>query len=179
MIQPRYMDDEVLRPTTAEDLHKVFDCWTRVEVLTALAGPRMSAHELAAALQLAHSLLSTHLSTLRREGLARCTTAGKHHSWSLTDAARVVCTAHGIALTLRATDGSVLSFFIPRDARVMRILVNGYRLALKNARRRPAAPGPGGPAGLTVEVKAAHPGGPAPVPRACSGPPRRRASGPG
>src|ERR1043165_2735551 len=94
------LDEGPERATSVEDLHKVFDCWTRVEIVAALAGPELSVHVLAERLGLGDSLLSTHLAALHADGLAQCEVRGQHHYWSLTDAAQVVATGEGLSFAL-------------------------------------------------------------------------------
>src|SRR5262245_632022 len=59
------------RRTTAKDLHNVFACWTRVDVLIAASGPRRSVTELADGLDLSRNLVSAHLKSLVGKGLLR------------------------------------------------------------------------------------------------------------
>ncbi len=114
--------DEPRHGTTAEDLHGVFCCWTRVEVLIATAGARRAVSELATVLGLGRTLVSSHLSDLADSGLVRRDDAGKKHFYALTGATRVGIGEEMVELAVRADDGSEMVFRIARGARVMRLL---------------------------------------------------------
>jgi|KBSSwiStaDraftv2_1062776.scaffolds.fasta_scaffold344215_2 DNA-binding transcriptional ArsR family regulator len=127
--------------TTAESLHDVFCCWTRVEVMIAVAGERRAVAELAAVLRLGRPLVSAHLSDLADAGLVWRQAAGKKHYYELTRSAQVLLLKDYLELFVRAEDGSEMTFKIPRSARIMRLLGTAIRLLEPSAVTRAAPTG--------------------------------------
>jgi len=145
-------DDREFRPTTANDVHELFGCWTRLEVLIALSGRPRPIGIVSHALGLRRPHIHFHTSTLERQGLIRSERIGKAIQFSLSHhiAIRLIradgpstpaesrpnaashpsprrarSAASSVEIVATADDGARLSLFIPHGSPAMRLLAAG------------------------------------------------------
>lgn len=142
MTEPFDIPDEPLAPTTAQDLQDALSCWSRIEILLALAGPVQDVTALAKSLGVSKSLLSNHLKILRRVKLVRYERSGLQHMYALTPLVRASVDS-SIVLSVTADDGSALSWNVPLDSSVARLLARGLFRAHTNGPDRSRLPASG------------------------------------
>lgn len=118
-------EDREYQPTTADDIHKVFDCWTRLEVLIALSGRTRPIGIVTQALALSHNVVQMHTATLHNQGLLQRTRDGKHAFFTLSGRAHILLRPAEIMIEVAADDGAVLSMRIPRSSPTMRLIAAG------------------------------------------------------
>jgi hypothetical protein len=141
-------EDREFRATSADDLHKILDCWTRLEVWIALSGRPRPAGIVAAAMTVSKSLFHAHVRTSRAHRLVSGERHGKTVLFSLTPRLRIRITAKSLTIKATADDGAVLSLVIPAGSPAMRLLAAGLwardhdspRGAIQVRRRDPSTP---------------------------------------
>jgi DNA-binding transcriptional ArsR family regulator len=113
-------DQRDFHATSAEDVHKVFDCWARLDVLVALSGPSRAVHDLAEAMGKGRTNVSAHLQSLRESGLAVSEGKGKERIHRLTSCMRITVTREGLLIEASANDGCRVSLFVAAESDAIR-----------------------------------------------------------
>ena len=110
-------------PTTAAEVQGAIACWTRLQILIALAraaeaggDPRVTVSGLAAMIETSLNHISGQLRPLKEAKLVRYDHEGTQHLYYLTPAAVVTFGREGIEFRLLADDGASLTFRLPWDS---------------------------------------------------------------
>ncbi len=141
MATKAWRDPEFRRSTTFEDLLEVLSCDSRRAILIVLSGGPMRVKDLVRWLGFGTQHISNHLTMLRENGIVDFDGEGSNHFYHLTRPAPIRVVDAGLAISLKADDGSPLSGMIVNASPLMRTLERAVAASKVPRHSDPTDPG--------------------------------------